>query len=297
MSNILTKNQTKGVIENWGQDIYSKILRNIETYSEKWKLSDLCFYEYYSINAIFFCKSELYGDCVLKIGGKYQDTEFNSEYHVLREYNGRRYVKVYEYDKKDKIMLIERVMPGERLSHEKSFEKRMDVFAELYNGLHIEPQNSEIYTSYLEWICEAVRNCEKSQKDLKGQLTHVYRAKEICLEVCETYNRQMLLHIDIYDGNIVSDTYGYRLIDPKGFIGDPVFETGQFIFAECCENGVEPEKIEIMLNRLEKSINIPQRILRQCFYIETVRFLCHEGASQDDIERIEFAEKVLNGIE
>jgi hypothetical protein len=42
-------------------------------------------------------------------------------------------------------------------------------------------------------------------------------------------------------------------------------------------------------------------VLRQCFYIETVRFLCHEGVSErgadkGDVERIKFAEKVMNSI-
>ena len=60
------ENQIERIVNNWGQEIYIKILHDIEIYSEKWKLYDLEFLEYFSNNAIFFCKSEIYNDCVLK---------------------------------------------------------------------------------------------------------------------------------------------------------------------------------------------------------------------------------------
>ncbi|MCL1859736.1 MAG: hypothetical protein FWF92_10965 [Oscillospiraceae bacterium] len=297
-----TENQKNKIIEKWGNDFYSKILRDIEIYSGKWGLSDFEFVEYYSINFIFFCKSGLYGDCVLKIGGSIQDYEFVAEYNMLREYNGRKFVKAYEGDidiaNKKKVMLIERCIPGKRLAEEKSFEKRLAVFSELYNGLHIEPKNTGIYDSYEKWVCDAAEECINSQKDLKEMGVQMQKAKNIFLEIYKDYNKQMLLHIDIFGDNIVSDNGNYRLIDPKGVIGDPVFETGQFIFNECCENSIEPEKAEIIFDYLEKSLNIPEKILRYCFYIETIRFICYYtakyGAEQFDIDRANFAEAVMN---
>ena len=110
----------------------------------------------------------------------------------------------------------------------------------------------------------------------------------------------MLLHIDIYGNNIVScnDNGEYKIIDPKGVVGDPVFDIGQFTFNECCENSIQPEAAEIMFSFLEKSLNIPNKILRQSFYIEAVRFICYYasryGAEQWDVDRIDFAEKVMN---
>ena len=90
----------------------------------------------------------------------------------------------------------------------------------------------------------------------------------------------------------------YKLIDPKGVIGDPIFEAGQFIFNECCEEKIEPEKAGIIFDYLEKSLNIPQDILRKCFFIETVRFISYYAskysASEFDVERIKFAEAVMN---
>ena len=157
-------------------------------------------------------------DCVLKIGSNEQDELFFREYNMLREYNGRRFVKAYEGDidkgKQKKAMLIERCIPGKRLTEVKSLEKRLAVFTALYNGLHIEPKNPEIYESYVKQVC-----------DIEAEILSVYvqKAKDLFFEMIKTYDKEMLLHIDINSDNIVSDNGGYRIIDPKGIIGDPIF--------------------------------------------------------------------------
>ena len=247
-----------------------------------------------------------YGDCVLKIGGNSQDYEFEAEYNVLREYNGRRYVKAYESDidlaARKKVMLLERIFPGTVLRDEKSLEKRMSVFSELFNGLFIEPKNPEIYISYIEFINKTVDDCLKEnagKENLKILIEHINRAKELYFELIKTYDKKMLLHIDLYWGNIVSGNNGeYKIIDPKGVTGDPIFEMGQNLMEEWfkCTGEGEPEKINHVFNYFEKSLNIPNKILRQVFYIETVRFVCecNDGISDDDIGCVEYAEKVMN---
>ena len=156
-----------------------------------------------------------------------------------------------------------------------------------------------MYKSYAGIVCEAADDCEKSREGLKGIGAHMQAAKEMCLQVCGQYNKNMLLHIDMYGDNIISGSGGYRIIDPKGLVGDPIFETGQYIFAECCEDKIEPGKLRALLDYFEKRLRIPQDILRKCFYIEAVRFISYYasryGADGWDAERVEFAYKAVNG--
>ena len=117
-------------------------------------------------------------------------------------------------------------------------------------------------------------------------------------ELTEKYNQEMLLHIDLYWGNIVSSGEGsYRIVDPKGVIGDPIFEMGQNLLEECFKYEGQPKNIEFIFNYFEKSLSIPNRVLREVFYIENVRFVCecNDGLDEGDIERLEFAEKVMGG--
>ena len=295
-----TEQQTSRIAECWSETIYHKILRNIERYTGKWSLSEFYFHEHYSFNAIFFCKSEKYGECVLKINSEEQNAEFAAEYNVLREYNGGKYVKVYEYDKHDSIMLIERVIPGNTLREEQSLEKRLEIFSGLFNRLHIEPKNPELYIKYTDWINDYVQSSKyEKSKYFKDFERHIKKAKEICLEVSSVYNKNMLLHIDIYRSNVLRGEDGkYKIIDPKGIVGDPVFDTAHYTFNECCDCEILPEATELTINYLEKSINIPNKILKQCLYIETVRFICEatdgDKLNQWDIDRANFAERMMN---
>jgi len=118
------------------------------------------------------------------------------------------------------------------------------------------------------------------------------KAKELCLEIASVYDKKQLIHRDLSSSNIISCGNGkYKIVDFKWYvkIGDPVFETGIFIFRECCWNDPEPEKAERIMDYLEKSINIPNKILRQCLYITAV--MIHWDSCGN---RINFAESVMN---
>jgi streptomycin 6-kinase len=165
-------------------------------------------------------------------------------------------------------------------------------------GVRLEPKNTEIYYSYTKWVTDKGKFGEDvSKREDKKLYPHAMKAKEIYLEMTSVYDKKLLLHGHLSSNYIIScgnDFCGrgkYKVTHPTGVIGDPVFDAGAFIFGECCWYGkplAEPEKAEIIINYLEKSLNIPNKILRQAFYITTV--MCYEG----DIARIKFAENVMN---
>ena len=228
-----TETQKNDIIEQWGNGFDLKILNEIKIYSEKWKLYDFEFVDYYSVNAIFFCKSELYGECVLKIGGLNTIEECKAECDMLREYEtSGKFCKLLECDIKNKIMLIERIFPGKRLKEEPSLEKRLAVFSELYNGLHIEPENPAIYNTYVKCMNDVEKRM-RGQEDFKETYIHVLRAKSLIEEISAVYDKKALLHADLHYDNILLDSDGtYKIIDPQGVIGSSVFETGRYILNE-----------------------------------------------------------------
>lgn len=265
-------------------------MREIEVYSEKWKLSEFIFVEYYSFHAIFYCKSELYGNCVLKI---YSD---DFEYNTLCEYNGIRFIKVFERD--NNVMLIERLIPGIMLKNEPSLEKRATVFSALFNGLHIEPKNPEIYQSYEKWICHRV-DYMKTREDCAELYEHMQKAKEIYLEVSTVYNKKLLLHGDLHNDNILLNSDGkYKIIDPIGVIGDPIFEVGRYISKEYWD-AVSENHLEIVnkvSDLLEKNLNIPQKISKQCFFIDIAILNCYKvDGGTPNMNDVRFAENVARG--
>jgi len=203
---MFTQAQINKIIDSWGEDIYKKILHEVEIYSKKWKLSNLHFHESYSMNAILFCDSETYGDCVLKIGGNSQDLEFVHEYNILREYKGRRYAKIYESDINTKVgkkvMLIEGISPGTPLKDETSLDKRLAAFSELFNGLHIKPNNTALYKRYIDGVMDHVNKLSK-RANSTDLYRHMLKAKDIFLSISPDYPQEMLLHGDLqYHNNL-----------------------------------------------------------------------------------------------
>ena len=299
---MFTKTQRETILKKWGQEVYIRILNEIEIYTDKWKLSDMHFNDSYSMNAIFFCNSETYGECVLKIGSNFQDKEFVWEYNILREYKGRRFIKVYESEidisNRKKVMLIERVNPGTQLESEKSLDKRLSVFSELFNGLHIEPEDPLKYKKYIDGVNDCVDMISKNI-DHKELYSHMLKAKDIFLSLSAAYQKEVLLHGDLQFHNILLKGNGkYIISDPQGRIGAYIFDIPRYILIEYYNMSKDKrfDKINYIITYLEKSLNVPGTIIKQCFYIETTKFECYLASLDDynkDISTVIFAETIM----
>ena len=183
------------------------------------------------------------------------------------------------------------------MSNESSLEKKLAVYSEFFNKLHIEPKNPEIYASYTDGTIENLDYTIDRRENNKELYAYALKAKEICLEIASVYNKKLLLHGNLHFGNILSCGNGeYKVVNPHGLIGDPVFETGALMYHECCWHDRDPEKAETVINYLEKSLNIPNKIIRQCAYITVISDQCswvrwHSGY---DVEKSKFAESLMN---
>jgi streptomycin 6-kinase len=296
------QNEIENIINHFGKDFYEKVLRDIEVYADKWTLTSFQFIPSYSANLVFICYSKNFGNVVLKIGNPSLGEIF-TEFNTLRQYNGRRFCRVFDADIENGVILEECVQPGNPLRDESSLDKRLSVFCSLYNGLHITPARAEIYPTYIEWVGRITEYMSKRQ-DCKELYLYMKKAKDICLSVSTLYSQKMLLHGDFHHDNILLGNDGeYIIIDPKGVIGDPVFDVPRFILNEFGDEITTElyKKINDIIGILEKNLNIPNDILKQCLYVETAMGKCWsvEGGSTSEeypslIKNVAFAETILN---
>ncbi|MCQ6563315.1 aminoglycoside phosphotransferase family protein [Paenibacillus mendelii] len=290
------------IINRFGQDFYAKVLRDIDAYADRWTLSSFQLIPSYSANLVFRCCSETYGSVVLKIG----NDSFGgvvTEYHTLSEYNGRRFCRVFHADIENNVILEEGVQPGTPLRDESSLDKRLSVFCSLYNGLHIAPAKAERYPTYTKWVNKITAYMSKRQ-DCKELYGHMNKAKEICSSVAALYPQEMLLHGDFHHDNILLGNNGeYRIIDPKGVIGDPVFDVPRFILNEFDDekDSEAYKKINGIIDILEGKLMIPNEVLRQCLYVETAMGMCwsvEDGSTPEEypglLRDVAFAESIMN---
>jgi len=290
-------NESK-IMAHFGAGFLSKVLADLRRCTEIWNLSGIEQIDYYSVNCIFKCVSNKYGLCILKIGA--DSSESANEYHILEEYKGTRFCNVYEADISNGILLIERITPGTQLRAEPDLDKRLGLFSELYHGLHIKPINKAIYPTYLDWvsrITDYMRECEEYEA-LYKKMAH---AEKICRSLCEKYTGEMLLHGDLHHDNILLDNYNrYRIIDPKGVVGDSVFDIPRFIlneFDDVLDDGFYDKYMHIT-RTLSKMLIISERDIRRLTYVE----MCManswnvESRQKPNIDDVIFTENLMNGL-
>lgn len=296
------QNEIEKISNHFGKDYYEKVLRDIEVYADKWTLTSFQLIPSFSAKVVFKCNSEKFGSAVLKIGNP-SSREIFTEFHTLCQYNGRRFCRVFDADMESGVILEECVQPGDPLRKESSLDKRLSVFCSLYKDLHIPPTNEEIYPTYSEWVGRITEYMSKRQ-DCKELYLYMKKAKDICLSVSALYSQKMLLHGDFHHDNILLGNDGkYVIIDPKGVIGDPVFDVPRFILNEFGDEITTEldKKINDIISILEKSLHIPNDILRQCLFVETAMGICwmvEDGSTPEEyaklLRTVAFAETILN---
>lgn len=291
------QNEMENIVTHFGKDFYDKVLRDIEVYADKWALTSFHFIPSYSANLVFRCDSKHFGRSVLKIGNP--SGEIVKEFNTLLQYNGRKFCRVFDADMENGVLLEACVQPGTPLRAENSLDKRLSVFCSLYKGLHIPPAKAELYPTYTEWV-DRITEYMSKREDCKELFLHMQKARDICLSVSSLYSEKVLLHGDFHHDNILlAEDEEYVMIDPKGVIGDPVFDVPRFILNEFGEEkGTEAfNRINYIIGVFEKELHIPNSILRQCLFVETLMGVCwcvEDGEDFFDVKKdVALAEAIL----
>ncbi|MCL2774705.1 MAG: aminoglycoside phosphotransferase family protein [Oscillospiraceae bacterium] len=244
-------------------EFLSQVNKRLEKYIDIWQLSNLSFMPTNTVNLLFSCESGLYGSCVLKmcIPGPEVSTEIN----CLREYDGKGYCKLWDYDLTDDVLLLEQVKPGNQIWLVTDYCERARLMAVTVTvkGLPIVYNGQEQYPTYLSWM-EGIRQILTDMGGLDDVLFYLNKAMEIYAELKQRYSRVCLLHGDLHQENMLLNSKGgYTIIDPKGVVDDPVMETARFLMNETPCDG---NKIREMAAIMSPVIDIPEQdILRSMF--------------------------------
>jgi streptomycin 6-kinase len=268
----ITESTRQGIMKYLGDKtevFLSKVDMRIDKYTEKWKLSDLSFMPTDTINLLFSCESELYGSCVLKmcIPGPDAATEIN----CLRAYDGRAYVKLWDYSLTDDMLLLERIAPGNQMWEVTDYKERVRFMARIIKDLPFINCEQGKYPTYRTWM-EGIHSTLTDMGNMEDVLFYLNEALRIYDELKQKYNRSCLLHGDMHQENLLLNNQGgYTIIDPKGVVDDPVMETARFLMNE---TPCETEKIQEMVAIMASTIGIPEADIIKSMYIDAALGQC-----------------------
>ncbi|MCL2406377.1 MAG: aminoglycoside phosphotransferase family protein [Defluviitaleaceae bacterium] len=280
----------KRIREHFGTAFLEKLRADLDKYRLLWGLSEIEQIDYYSVNCLFYCLSAEHGACVLKINPNAGGAR--SEYNMLKDFGGGGMCRVHEADLYGGALLIERISPGTQLRDETGFDIRLGVFCTLFRGLHKPPGGGVKYDTYMGWVSR-IAAFLRQLKDHKELSAKMDKAEEICRELWDKYPRRLLLHGDLHHDNILLGESGYRAVDPKGVVGDPVFDIPRFMLNE--DDLDKNDKFACLVQKLSAELGVDESDIRRLYYVE----ICMENSwSAEDggevsMSDVLFAERML----
>ena len=188
-------------------------------------------------------------DVVLKINLPTKEPLYESK--ALRIFNGKGSIQLLKEDIKDSVMLLERAVPGERLS-DKISEDQVTIFADVVKKLHVQtaPDLSGFPTLNF-WAKDFASYRDKfslSSGPIPQKLFE--KAEAIFTQYPKDNKQKVLLHGDLHAMNILSSQRGWLAIDPKGIVGEKEFETGVFLRNPYGEFPHETNYKKFIVNRI-----------------------------------------------
>ncbi|MBT3274863.1 MAG: phosphotransferase [Spirochaetales bacterium] len=209
----------------------------LESCIDYWSLSEIQVIPDLSVNFIARARMSTGRYVVLKAG--VPSAEFNSEVEALQILDGTGYVKLLDANMQFTAMILEEIRPGTPLADIEDWEQATRIAAVVMKrSLRPAPKVHSL-PSVLQWT----KGLDKLRPHYGGgtgpfQEAHVKMAESLFSELIESSDTEVLIHGDYHHWNILRDGNGdvaddgdnvWRIIDPKGLVGPPGYEIGQFL--------------------------------------------------------------------
>lgn len=247
--NIESIYQDKG--RNWLADL--PVL--IEGLKLSWNLSDIIPVENMTYNYVAKAKQDNTRCVVLKISC---DAKLlTDEIKMLQHFENNGAIKVIAYNPERSAALLQQAIPGTslKLLYPQNVDKVMEIYVDVVRKLHrqVATENKHPYTSQYtyrnvkEWLA-ALDNITSPL--LPAEL--MSKAIQLKRELLNTTSEEKILHGDLHHDNIIQDRHAWRVIDPKGIVGELGFEIAAFDFIHQSELENNLDIPSLFKNRIEK---------------------------------------------
>lgn len=228
MNSSFRKNIT-GMLGDDGQIWLESIPKLIKAYEQKWsiKVSEPFTLSY---NYVAPAKRLDGTQAVLKIGFP-GNKEFLSEIEALKIFKGQGAIRILEEDADTSAILMERVVPGNPLSKLTNDEEATRIAVMVAKKLWRPTPKSDLLIPLERWFqgFERYDKLPSKKKRLPDDL--VSKGKMLFSKLLQTTQNPMLIHGDFHHENILSSNReDWLIIDPKGLIGDPIYDLAVFLY-------------------------------------------------------------------
>lgn len=245
----------------------NNIDRLIKKYIDQYKLKDIKLANKLTINLVFFAKSREYGDVVLKIT---PGTTLISEVSAIKHYNSKYSVICYDYDKEDKVMLLELLSPGISLFNLDNLEERTKSFSNIAINLMFDTENKSDFKSFEKRFNDKIICVEQNKEEFLDIINIINTGVQLYKELKEKNLPKYVLHGDLQHRNILKSGDKWKAIDPHGIIAERVFETAPFILSEIKHYNTSIDELDNMILLISKYFKENKKLIEKALYITII---------------------------
>jgi streptomycin 6-kinase len=179
--------------------------------------------------------------------------EFAIESAALRCYDGHGAARLFAADPEREVMLLERLLPGARLSTVSDDEEATVIAAGVMRALWRPVPPDHPFPTVADWGMGFVRLRQRfggGAGPFPAAL--VAAAERLFATLDASGSAPVVLHGDLHHGNILAaGPRGWLAIDPKGLVGEPAYETGALLRNPLPWLLAQPDPANVLARRLD----------------------------------------------
>lgn len=189
---------------------------------------------------------------VLKVG--MVNLELLTEIAALRLYDGGGCVRLLDADTDRGVMLLEQLRPGTPLLDLNDDRQATAIAAQVMRQLWRPLPSDHPFPTVEKWSRGLQRlrtRFNGSTGPLSPQLVQL--AESLFAELLPSMAEPVLLHGDLHHWNILAaERQSWLALDPKGVVGEPVYEVGAWLRNPMPEIGMMPDAGKILARRVDQ---------------------------------------------
>ena len=177
--------------------------------------------------------------------------EFLPGLDALLVYGGHGMVRVLEAARDDRVVLMERVVPGQTLWRA-PIDDALEALASVMSKLRALPPEGHAFPAARSYqrAWPNHRRLYGGAGPIDADLFEI--GERLFIELCDSSAASVVLHGDLHYGNVLSsDREGWLAIDPKGVAGEPSYEVGDLFRNRVDELYESSDPVRAMRRRVD----------------------------------------------
>ncbi len=155
--------------------------------------------------------------------------EWQHEVAALRAFHGVGVAQLLDVNADHAAFMLERLQPGTMLSELHDDDQRTTIALEIMRQLWHTPPTVHAFPHVQDWASGLDKVRQHFPDHLPFDSYLLDMAQRTFADLFASYAQAMLLHGDLHHFNILRSGETWKLIDPKGIIGEPAFDLAAFL--------------------------------------------------------------------